>query len=346
MFKFENTYFLYGLSLIPVFVIVFFFMLRWKKRALNKFGESSVISQLLPDVSKSRAVFKFVILMFAFASLMIGLANPQIGSKLEKVQRKGVDLIIALDVSNSMLAEDIKPNRLIRAKQAISKLVDRLQNDRIGIVVFAGTAYTQLPITSDYSAAKMFLSTVNTNVVSTQGTAIGSAIKLAEKSFSKGEKNNKAIIIITDGENHEDDAIEQAKIVADKGIIVHTIGMGLPKGAPIPVYKNQYSKDYKKDNSENTIITRLNETMLQQIAAAGKGTYVRANNTKAGLNKIFKEINKMEKVEFDSKIFTDYEDRFQYFIAFCLILLILEVFIFEKKSKWAGKLNLFREKSA
>jgi len=346
MFRFENTYFLYGLSLIPVFVIVFFFMLRWKKRALNKFGESSVINQLLPNVSKSRAVFKFVILMFAFASLMIGLANPQIGSKLEKVQRKGVDLIVALDVSNSMLAEDIKPNRLIRAKQAISKLVDRLQNDRIGIVVFAGTAYTQLPITSDYSAAKMFLSTVNTNVVSTQGTAIGSAIKLAEKSFSKGEKKNKAIIIITDGENHEDDAIEQAKIVADKGIIVHTIGMGLPKGAPIPVYKNQYSKDYKKDNSENTIITRLNETMLQQIAAAGKGTYVRANNTKAGLNKIFKEINKMEKVEFDSKIFTDYEDRFQYFIAFCLILLILEVFIFEKKSKWAGKLNLFREKSA
>jgi len=346
MFRFENTYFLYGLSLIPVFVIVFFFMLRWKKRALNKFGESSVISQLLPNVSKSKAIFKFVILMFAFASLMIGLANPQIGSKLEKVQRKGVDLIVALDVSNSMLAEDIKPNRLIRAKQAISKLVDRLQNDRIGIVVFAGTAYTQLPITSDYSAAKMFLSTVNTNVVSTQGTAIGSAIKLAEKSFSKGEKKNKAIIIITDGENHEDDAIEQAKIVADKGIIVHTIGMGLPKGAPIPVYKNQYSKDYKKDNSENTIITRLNETMLQQIAAAGKGTYVRANNTKAGLNKIFKEINKMEKVEFDSKIFTDYEDRFQYFIAFCLILLILEVFIFEKKSKWAGKLNLFREKSA
>jgi len=344
MFRFENTYFLYGLSLIPVFVIVFFFMLRWKKRALNKFGESSVISRLLPNVSKSRAVFKFVVLMFAFASLMIGLANPQIGSKLEKVQRKGVDLIVALDVSNSMLAEDIKPNRLIRAKQAISKLVDRLQNDRIGIIVFAGKAYTQLPITSDYSAAKMFLSTVNTNVVSTQGTAIGSAIELAEKSFSKGEKNNKAIIIITDGENHEDDAIEQAKIVADKGIIVHTIGMGLPKGAPIPVYKNQYSKDYKKDNSENTIITRLNETMLQQIAAAGKGTYVRANNTKAGLNKIFKEINKMEKVEFDSKIFTDYEDRFQYFIAFCLFLLILEVFIFEKKSKWAGKLNLFREK--
>lgn len=345
LFRFENTNYLYGLALIPLFWLVFWLMLRWKKKALKKFGELSVISQLIPDVSKSRPILKFIILMFAYALIIIGIANPQIGSKLEKVKRKGVDLMIALDVSNSMLAEDIKPNRLEKSKRAISKLIDRLENDRIGIVVFAGKAFTQLPITTDYAAAKMFLSTITQNVVGTQGTAVGSAIEHAFSAYDKeeDEKRNKAIIIISDGENHEDDAIEQAKAAKEKGIIVHTIGMGLPEGAPIPVYRG-YNRDYKKDNTGTTVITKLNETLLKQIAAAGGGRYVRANNTKAGLNAIFEEINKMEKTEIETKVFSDYEDRFQYFIGFALLLLIIEIFIFERKSKWAGKFNLFKEK--
>ena len=347
LFRFENTIYLYGLALIPLFWLVFWLMLKWKKKALKKFGEISVIRHLIPDISKSRPILKFIILMFAYAFLIVGLSNPQIGSKLSKAQRKGIDLMVALDVSNSMLAEDIKPNRLEKSKRAISKLIDRLENDRIGIVVFAGKAFTQLPITTDYSAAKMFLSTITQNVVGTQGTAIGSAIEHAFSAYESEEedsKRNKAIIIISDGENHEDDAIEQAAAAKEKGIIVHTIGMGLPEGAPIPVYRSAYSRDYKKDNSGTTVITKLNETMLRKIAAAGGGRYVRANNTKAGLNAIFKEINKMEKTEIETKIFSDYEDRFQYFIGFALLLLILEIFIFEKKNKWAGKFNLFREK--
>ena len=298
---------------------------------------------------------KFILLLFALGFIILGLANPQIGSKMEEVKREGVDLMIALDVSNSMLAEDIKPNRLERAKQAISKLIDKLHNDRIGLIVFGGEAYVQLPITTDYSAAKLFLSIISTDIVPTQGTAIGEAIKLSIRAFSSDYDNpkysgqnpqqstqkNKAIIIITDGENHEDNAIEEAKNAADKGIIVHTIGMGLVKGAPIPAYYRGRQIGFRKDRDGNTIITKLNEAMLQQIASSGNGVYIRANNIQTGLNALFTELNKMEKVKFGSKMFTDYEDRFQYPIAIALFLLILELIIAERKSKWLSKMNLF-----
>ncbi len=341
MFRFEHTDFLYALLLIPVLIILFIWMLYWKKGALKRFGEWEIIQRLVPSISKGRLILKFVILMIAYAFLVIGIANPQIGSKLIEGERKGIDIIIALDVSNSMLAEDIKPNRLERAKQAISKLIDKLGNDRIGIIVFAGNAYMQLPITTDYSAAKMFLTTISTKIVPTQGTAIGEAIEMGIKSFDD-ETHSRAIIVITDGENHEDDAIEAAKDATEKGIKVYTIGMGLTDGVPIPEY-NQYGRStgYKKDRQGSTIVTKLNESMLQQIASAGKGVYVRANNTRSGLRTVFEEINKLEKTEFESKMFSDYEDRFQYFLAVSLILLFIELLIFERKSKWLSKINLF-----
>ena len=341
MIRFANIEFLYALLLIPLFIIIFWIMLRWKKKAMSRFGDFQVIKSLMPAISNARTHFKFILLMIAYTFFIVGISNPQIGSKLKKVERKGIDLMIALDVSNSMLAEDIQPNRLERAKQSISKLIDNLQGDRIGIIVFAGKAYTQLPITTDYAAAKLFLTTINTDIVPVQGTAIGDAIEMAKTSFNEIE-HSKAIVIITDGENHEGDAVENAKEAADEGILVYTIGMGLPDGSPIPVY-NKYGNrtGYKKDKQGNTIITKLNENMMQQIAAAGNGIYVRANNTQAGLRKVFDEINSLEKSEFESKLYSDYEDRFQYFIAVGLLFLLLEFFIFERKSKWARKFKVF-----
>lgn len=343
MLKFAEPAFFYGFLMIPVFIIIFVMMLAWKKNALRRFGDQNLILKLMPDVSRTRLIIKFIIMLFAYTFLIIGLANPQIGSKLEKVERKGIDLVIAIDVSNSMLAQDIKPSRLQRARQAISRLIDELKNDRIGIIVFAGNAYVQLPITTDYSAAKLFLSTINTDIVPTQGTAIAEAINLAEESFDEND-HNKAIVIITDGEDHEGDAIEAATKANQKGIKVYTIGMGLAEGGPIPVYDRFGNQTgFKKDLKNNTVITKLNETILQQIASAGDGKYVRANNTNAGLEIIFDEINKLEKTKFDSKVISDYEDRFQYFLGLALLMLLLEFLITEKKGKYFRDVNIFGE---
>ena len=340
MFRFEHTEFLYALLLIPALAGIFMWMLLWQKRAMTRFGDRNIIQQLIPGVSKNRLLFKFILIMVAYAFLIIAVANPQTGSKLVQGERKGIDIVIALDVSNSMLAQDIKPDRLERSKQAISKLIDKLKNDRIGIVVFAGHAYVQMPVTTDYSAAKMFLSTISTKMVPTQGTAIGEALTMAASEFDD-ETHSRAIILITDGENHEDNAVKAAKDAAEKGIHVYTIGMGLPDGAPIPEYQNGRQVGYKKDDKGQTVITRLDEPMLQEIASAGDGIYVRANNSEAGLRTVYDEINKLEKTKFESKMFSDYEDRFQYFIAASLLFLILELIVFERRSKWLSKINLF-----
>lgn len=341
MFRFENPEYFYALLVIPALTLLFIWMLYWKKRAISRFGDWTIMRRLVPAQSTGRNVFKFILLMLAYLFLVVGMANPQIGSKLVEGERKGIDLMVALDVSNSMLAEDIKPNRLERSRQAISKLVDKLGNDRIGIIVFAGNAYVQLPITTDHGAAKMFLSTISTKVVPTQGTAIGEAIELAAESFDK-ENHSRAIVVITDGENHEDDAIKISKSVAEQGINVYTIGMGLTEGTPIPEYDRfDRQTGYKKDRQGNTVVTRLNEKMLQDIALAGNGIYVRANNTQAGLSKVFEEINKLEKTEFESKMFSDYESRFQYFLAVGILILLLELLIFEKRNKWLSRIKLF-----
>ena len=341
MIRFAHTEYLYALFLVLPFLLIFWMYNIWKKKAKRRFGDESVIEGLIPLVSDGKPLFKFILIIIAYIFLVIGIADPQVGSKLEKVKREGIDLMLVLDVSNSMLAEDIKPNRLERSKMAISNLIDKLEGDRLGIIIFAGNAYKQLPLTTDYSAAKLFLSAVDTKIVPTQGTAIGEAIEMAIKSFDDQE-HNKAIVIITDGENHEDDAVGAATQASEQGIKVFTIGMGLPEGAPIPMYNNYGTQTgFKKDKQGQTVITKLNEDMLRQIAAAGDGAYARANNASTGLRKIFEEISGIEKKEIETKQFTNYEDRFQIYLAIALIFLIVEMLIATRKSRWAQRFNIF-----
>ena len=340
MFKFAHTYYFYLFLLVPALTALFIWYLLWRRNALSRFGEWAIVRQLLPEASVPKLVLKFALAMLAAAFLVLTLAGPQTGSRIEKAHRKGIDLMIALDVSNSMLAEDIKPNRLERSKQSILRLIDQLDGDRIGIIVFAGKAYTQLPITTDYAAAKLFVSAISTDIIPTQGTAIGDAITRAIASYGD-TKNNKAIIIITDGEDHQGDVLEQAETAAKAGILIYTIGMGLPDGAPIPVYNGKVMTGYKKDGSGNIIVSRLDEALLQQIATAGKGIYVRASNSEAGLRPIMEEIGKIQETEIESRQFTDYESRFQYFLAFAILLLVLDLFIFEKKTKWLKNFRPF-----
>lgn len=343
MVRFEHIEFLYGLMLVPLLWGLFLLHRYLWKRRLRQLGESQLVYNLIPLFSGARLKYRFWLLMGAISMLLVALANPQTGSTLEKVERKGIEIMIALDVSNSMLAEDIQPNRLARARQAISRLIDKLSNDRIGIVVFAGKAYTQLPITSDYAAAKMFLATVGPDLVPSQGTAIGDAISQSLSAFSE-EEGNKAIIVITDGENHEDDALMAASEAAKKDIMVCTIGMGTPEGGPIPQYHGNLRVGFKKDQEGSTVVTRLNEVMLQQVAASGGGIYVRASNTDAGLEKVFDAINKLEKTTFEARMFSDYEDRFQIFLLIALGFLLAEMLIVERKSKWFSGLKIFSGK--
>jgi len=343
MFRIANPEYLYALLVIPALFALFFYSRIKRKKALALFGQKDILSLLMPNVSRSRPVLKFIVLMVAMASLIIGIARPQFGSKLKTEKRKGIELIIALDVSNSMMAEDIQPNRLERAKRAISQLVDKLSDDKIGLIVFAGDAYTQLPITADYVSAKLFLNSISPQMVPTQGTAIGSAIELGIKSFNPQFAGSKAMIIITDGENHEDDAVGAATEAAKQGITIYTLGMGLPQGGPIPDNSNG-QKGYRKDKQGNIIVTKLDEQMLQKIAEAGKGAYIRANNAQIGLNNLFGEVNKMEKTELETQIYADYDDKFQYFIGFGIFMILLDFMILERKNKYLRNFKLFGER--
>lgn len=340
--RFENPQYLYWLLIIPVLVAIYVLIRLWNKRQFGRFANVKLRGYLVPMFSNARANTKFVIFNLIIALLIIGAANLQSGSKMEKVKREGIDLFLCVDISNSMHAEDIAPNRLERSKQAISKLISKLGGDRIGIIVFAGNAYVQLPITTDYSAAKMFLSTVDTDLIPTQGTEIGRAIELAIKSFGENE-HNKAIVIISDGEDHENgDAVKAAQDAAKYGIKIYTIGMGLDEGAPIPLY-NKYGKKtgYKKDKDGNIIITKLDDHILRQIAEIGDGLYVRASNSNVGLDKIYEDINKTEKSEIESSVFTDYDDQFQWFVGAAILLLIIEILLSSGKKEWESNFNLF-----
>jgi Ca-activated chloride channel family protein len=344
MFKLDHPQMIYLFALIPVLILLYYRMKRWKKRAIQQFGDPALVRKLNPGVSISRPGIKFFLLMSAALMLVAGICGPLIGSRLEEVKRKGADIIIALDVSNSMLAEDIKPNRIERSKQALNQLIDRLEGDRIGIIVFAGEAYVQLPVTTDYNAAKMFISSINTNMVPTQGTAIGAAISLARESFTDTTKKHSALVIITDGENHEDDAVEEAKLATEQGIKVFTIGMGSEEGAPIPIYNNGAVVGFRQDNSGQTVVTKLNPAMLTEIADAGNGRFVRATSSDDGISLVMKELNALDKKEFKAKMYTDYENQFQYFIGAALLLLLIEFLLGEMKSKWFAQLNLFTVK--
>jgi Ca-activated chloride channel homolog len=345
MFQFAHPYLLYALTLVPVMVLVFILTRIHRSKVLSEYGDSTLVAELMPMYSNSRPVLKFVIFVVAFILFTVGLAGPQFGTKLQEAKRKGVEIIIALDVSNSMMAADIKPNRLERAKQAISKMVDRLKDDKIGLIVFAGDAMTQLPITSDYISAKMFLSSISPSVVPVQGTAIGKAINLASVSFTPNANSDKAIVVITDGENHEDDAVGAATAAVEKGIHVYAIGIGLPEGAPIPKSSAGGQVTYWQDAAGSVVISRLDENLLNQIVAAGEGVYIRASNSQIGLNTIFDQIKKLKKGEYKAKVYAEYKDQFQWPIGLALLLLLFEVLILERKTKWSARLNLFQVKN-
>jgi len=341
MLRFQYIEFLWALGIIPLLVLIFILLMLNKKRRLKKLGEFKLILNMMPDVSLGRQLVKFTFYSIALIFLIVGLANLQTGSKTQDVKRKGADIMLCLDASNSMLAEDLKPNRLERAKQAIEKMIDKLEGDRIGMIVFAGEAYVQLPITTDYSAAKLFLGSIAPNMIPTQGTSIGAAIEKALESFGKDEGKNKAIVIITDGEDHEEEAIKLAEEAAKGDITIHTIGIGSGAGAPIPVYQNGVAAGYKKDKEGNTVITKLNEKLLQEIAGEGNGVFVKASNADVGLNAVLDKIGELDKKDIESKRYTDYEDQFQWFMAAALVFLLIEFFINEKVNAWFRKLNLF-----
>lgn len=307
---------------------------------MRKFANPGILELLMPHASRSRPVFKFILLIMALAFFILGAARPQSGSRLQQVKRQGVEIIIALDVSNSMMAEDIKPNRLERAKRAIDRLISKLRDDKIGLIVFAGDAYIQLPITSDYNSAQLFLASVKPEIVPKQGTAIGAAIDLAVRSFSPDTETSKAIIVITDGENHEDDPVSSAEEARKNSITVHTIGMGLPQGTPIPLNQGGQG-EYRRDREGTIVITRLDEITLEKVSAAGGGIYIRANTAQVGLDDLFEEINKMQKTEMEARMFSEYEEQFPYFFAAGLILLLIEFLVMERKNKYLKKIKLF-----
>jgi len=338
MFRFSNPEYLYLLVLIPILALIFLAENIKRKKRLKAYGNPEVINQLMPDVSNRRPWLKFILLLSAITVCIIMVCGPQFGSKLDKNQRKGAEMMIALDVSNSMMAEDITPNRLGKAKQILSKLVDKLSDDKIGLVVFAGEAFTQLPITSDYVSAKTFMSSISPALIPSQGTAIGAAIDLCTRSFPQKDKAERAIIIITDGENFEDNAVAMAKEALDQGIKTHVIGMGLEKGAPIPLPN---SSDFRKDKDGNVVITKLNEKMCQEIAAAGNGIYVRSDNTNAALRAITSELDKMKKADIETSVYSEYDEQFQGMAWIILILLLVDVFILERKNKYLRKIKLF-----
>jgi Ca-activated chloride channel family protein len=333
---------LWWLFLLGPLMFFFFWISIWSKnRRLDRFGESSLLSSLITELSSVNTAIKYMLWRLAAAFLVLALINPQLGSKMAEAKVKGIDIIVALDVSNSMMAEDLSPNRLVSANRAISKMLEKLQGDRVGIIVFAGQAFVQLPITSDYAAGKLFLSTIDTDVVPVQGTDIGAAIDLSMKSFSEERPAQKAIVIITDGENHEADAVVAAQEAAEKGIRVFTIGMGSPDGTPIPQYNGETRTGFKKDQEGNIVVTKLNEQMLREIAKAGNGTYIRASNAEVGLEPLLAELNQIEKTDMGTVAYAEYEDRFQLFLALALFCLVLEFFLGNQKGRVAKRLKLF-----
>jgi Ca-activated chloride channel family protein len=344
MLRFAHSHFLWALLLVPLFIVVFMIIRRWKKKALAAFGDRAIIGLIMPEVSFSRPTLKFIFFILAYALLIIGLADPQIGTRTEEVKRKGADIMILLDVSNSMLSQDFAPNRLENAKRALAQLLDNLHDDRIGIIVFAGEAYVQLPVTTDYSAAKLFLNTINTNIVPVQGTAIGAAIDMGMKSYDFKDGTSKAMILMTDGENHEDDAVVAAENAHDKGVAIHVIGFGSPQGAPIPIYDNGKQIGYHTDSVGHTVISKLSEDMCKEIATAGHGVYIRATSANSGLGIVMNQVGKMQQKTYDSKQFKDFEDRFQFFMAIALLLLVAEFFISNRKSLRLSRLKLFEVK--
>lgn len=339
MFRFADPNVLYLLIILP-FVAIFYFYSNYRRtKRLRKYGDPELLSMLMPEASAHRPVFKFWVLWIALGLSIVVLARPQFGTRLEKVKRSGIETIIALDISNSMLAEDVVPSRLEKAKSLISRLVSNFNDDKVGLIVFAGDAFTQLPITSDYISAKMFLESITPSLISSQGTNIGEAIRLAIKSFTPQEKVGRAIIVITDGENHEGGAVEAAKEAASKGMKVFVLGIGSPDGSPIPL---EGSNDYRKDNQGNVIVTRLNEQMCREVAQAGNGVYIRVDNSSSAQSLLQKEIDKLTKSDLESTVYSNYNEQFPALAWIIIVLLIIEVVVLDKKNPLFKNIKLFR----
>ena len=343
MYQLDEKIWFWVLGVIPVIALFFLILQIWKHKSQSNFADKILLKRLSPNTSLFKSILKLVVLSLAFASLAIALVNPKIGTKLETVKREGVDIVFAIDVSKSMLAEDIAPNRLEKAKQLVTQIINNLASDRVGIIAYAGKAFPQLPITTDYAAAKMFLQNMNTDMLSSQGTAINEAIKLAKTYYDDEEQTNRVLIIISDGEDHSDEAASVAEEANEEGIRIFTIGVGDVKGGPIPEKRNGIVLNYKKDNDGETVITRLNEEILKSIASKANGVYINGKNTNELVDQIGEILNKMDKKEFESKQYADFKDQFQWFLGIALFFLVLDIFLLERKTGWLKKLNLFNE---
>ena len=343
MFQLEEDIWFWLLFVLLGMFLLFLWAQLWKKRTKRKFSDLELLKRLSPDQSLFKSVLKFITLGLAFVCLIVALVNPKIGTSLETVKREGVDIVFAIDVSKSMLAEDIAPNRLEKAKQLTTQIINNLVSDRVGIIAYAGKAVPQLPITTDYAAAKMFLQNINTEMLSSQGTAIDEAIQLSRSYYNDEEQTNRVLVIISDGEDHNDLSLDVAEAAAEEGIKIFTIGVGTEKGGPIPFKRNGIVMSYKKDQDGATVITKMNKKILAEVAKEANGTYVDGKNTSEVTETIRDILNKMDKKEFEAKEFAEFEDQFQWFLGLGLFFLILDVLFLERKTAWLKRLNLFNE---
>lgn len=345
MIQLDEKIYFYLFFIIPVIIMLFLLLLVWKKRTQKKFADSLLLKRLTPNRSYYKGTLKLILFLLGLSGLILGLVNPKIGTKLETVKREGVDIVFAVDVSKSMLAEDIAPNRLEKAKRLVSEIINQLASDRIGIIAYAGQAFPQLPITTDYGAAKMFLQSMDTDMLSSQGTAINEAIELATTFYDDEEQTNRVLFIISDGEDHsEGSTLNAVEDAVDAGIQIYTIGVGQPKGAPIPLKRNGVLESLKKDAQGEVVITKLNQEVLIDISEEGNGKYIDGSNTEEAVELIKEELLQMDKKEFEAKQFAEYKDQFQWFLGAGLLFLFLEIFILDRKTQWLKKLNLFNEK--
>ncbi len=346
MYELEEKGYLYLLAIIPLLVLLFLYVQFWKRKKQREFGDLDLVRKLSPQRSVFKPTLKFILLILALVGLILGLVNPKIGTKMETIKREGIDIVFAIDVSKSMLAEDVAPNRLEKSKQIVSQIINQLGNDRIGIVAYAGSAFPVLPITTDYSVSKMFLQSMNTTMVSSQGTSLDDAIKLSSTYFDKGNKTSKLLILISDGEDHSEGATDAAAEANKNGMKIITIGVGTEKGGPIPMKQNGVVQSFKRDNNNEVVITKLNQESLKEIAKATKGGYVSGNSTKEVLAYVKKALDNIQKTEFEATQMADFESQFQWFLGIAFSLLFLDIFFLDRRTNWITKLNLFNEKAS
>ncbi len=343
MYQLEETTYLYILILLPIILLVFLYNKYWQKITIQKYFDDATFNFLSPELSSTKSYIKTSLTLLIISILVFGLVNPKIGTELKTVKREGVDIVFAIDVSKSMLAEDIAPNRIFKAKRLVSEIFNKLGSDRVGIIAYASTAIPVLPITNDFSSAKMFLESLNTDMLSSQGTSIVEAIELSKGYFDDENQTNRVLCILSDGEDHEYDENEFISTLSDSGIIILSVGLGSTKGAPIPIKENNIVKSYKKDDKGEVVITKLNDELLKKIATQSSGKYIKGDNTSLVVDEIINELKEMDKKEFESKQFVSFKDQFQWFLGAGLLLFLVNSIIFDKKTKWIEKLNLFNE---